>query len=194
MVMMMIIIRGVHDDNSTVLSNIYKQACCTNAKEQKWWWWWFVVLTPRNRYDDDDGDGDDDGISSLLWKRKIRQTCSGNSTGPKVHVPKNGVWAHDRISCTESLHDTPTTQHRRSRAHVTDMHDIWSHTDISISWWTRLYPALKCQRSLNVSHIQVTQPARLLLSPVTINLPLYVISIFSLTKLEQAGTCDHRAV
>jgi len=35
MVMMMIIIRGVHDDNSTVLSNIYKQACCTNAKEQK---------------------------------------------------------------------------------------------------------------------------------------------------------------
>jgi len=67
--------------------------------------------------------------SSNVFQKFHYFTCSS---------AKNGVWADGRMSRKESLHDTPTTQHRRSRAHVTDMYDISSHIDISISWWTPL--------------------------------------------------------
>ena len=151
-----------------------------------------VVLTPRHRNDAIDDD-DDDAIPSLLWKRNVRQTRS--------HKPPVHRLTHQRTGCghtthyhVQSLHDTPTTQHGRSRARVTDMQDIWSHTDISISWWTRLHSAAKCQHSLNVSHIQVTQPTHPQLSPVTVCLSVWVISIFCPTKLEQAGTCERRVV
>ena len=50
MMVMVVMICGVRDDNSTVLSNIYIYIYIYINRP--------VVLMPRNR--DDDGDGDDD--------------------------------------------------------------------------------------------------------------------------------------